>query len=198
MPLEVQKMGPRIILVSQGDNTAEKVIASVETSLKELGTDCVDILYLHKPDRTTPFQETLGAMDKLHKAGKFVRFGISNFTAYEMAEVMMICKYNNWVRPSIFQAQVRVECIERYFRESTFKAIQLAEGAVEKHSLTMIEAALRWVVHHSELKINDGNDGILIGVSSVAQLDDNLTYLEKGPCRKKSSKLSTRPGKSQG
>ncbi|XP_044715060.1 aldo/keto reductase family domain-containing protein [Hirsutella rhossiliensis] len=244
MPLEVQKMGPRIILatkvhypVSQGDNTAEKVIASVETSLKELGTDCVDILYLHKPDRTTPFQETLGAMDKLHKAGKFVRFGISNFTAYEMAEVMMICKYNNWVRPSIFQGMYN--CItrnietelftacrrygldivaynplagglfsgkikshdmvpesgrfsdtssgqggmyrKRYFRESTFKAIQLAEGAVEKHSLTMIEAALRWVVHHSELKINDGNDGILIGVSSVAQLDDNLTYLEKGP-----------------
>ncbi|XP_044714531.1 aldo/keto reductase family domain-containing protein [Hirsutella rhossiliensis] len=198
-------MGPRIILV----------IASVETSLKELGTDCVDILYLHKPDRTTPFQETLGAMDKLHKAGKFVRFGISNFTAYEMAEVMMICKYNNWVRPSIFQGMYN--CITRNIETELFTACRrygldivaynplaggLFSGKIKSHdmvpersvlgyqlSLTMIEAALRWVVHHSELKINDGNDGILIGVSSVAQLDDNLTYLEKGPCRKKSSKL---------
>lgn len=55
------------------------------------------------------------------------------------------------------------------------------EGVVEKHNLTMIETALRWVVHHSKLKIKDGNDGILIGVSSVEQLEDNLNNLEKGP-----------------
>jgi aflatoxin B1 aldehyde reductase len=52
---------------------------------------------------------------------------------------------------------------------------------VEKHGLSMIETALRWTVHHSQLKIKDGNDGILIGISSVAQLEDNLTNLEKGP-----------------
>lgn len=34
-------------------------------------------------DRATPFAETLEALDKLHKAGKFVRLGISNFTAFE-------------------------------------------------------------------------------------------------------------------
>jgi aflatoxin B1 aldehyde reductase len=38
-----------------------------ETSLKELGTDCVDIFYLHAADRSTPFAETLEACDKLHK-----------------------------------------------------------------------------------------------------------------------------------
>ena len=37
-----------------GDNTADKVIASVETSLKELGTDCVDLLYLHAAVRIRP------------------------------------------------------------------------------------------------------------------------------------------------
>ena len=33
-------------------------------------------------------------MDRLHRAGKFVRFGLSNFTAFEVAEVIMTCKYN--------------------------------------------------------------------------------------------------------
>lgn len=36
-------------------------------------------------------------------------------------------------------------------------------------------------MHHSVLKIKDGNDGIIVGVSSLDQLKSNLTYLEKGP-----------------
>lgn len=69
----------------------------------------------------------------------------------------------------------------RYFRDSTFQALQTIETAVEKHGLTMIETALRWTVHHSALKVKDGNDGIIIGVSSREQLDANLSNLEKGP-----------------
>jgi aflatoxin B1 aldehyde reductase len=74
-----------------------------ETSLKELGTDTVDIFYLHAADRSLPFQEVLEAVDKLHKQGKFVQLGLSNFTAFEVAEVVLTCKYNNWVRPTIYQ-----------------------------------------------------------------------------------------------
>ncbi|KAM6528661.1 hypothetical protein FALCPG4_009623 [Fusarium falciforme] len=219
-----------------GDNTAEKVVESVETSLKELGTDCIDLLYLHRPDRGIPFAETLEAIDKLHKAGKFVRFGISNFAAHEVAEVVMTCKYNGWVRPTVYQgmyncvtrsieSELFVACKrygldivvynpiaggllsgkiksrdiapdsgrfsdnsrigkmyrDRYFRESTFKALSVIEQAVEKHGLTMIETALRWMVHHSKLRIINGNDGIIIGISSVDQLENNLDNLEKGP-----------------
>lgn len=191
---------------------------------------------MHRADRGTPFAHTLEAMDKLHKAGKFVRMGLSNFTAFEVAEVVMTCKYNGWVRPTIYQGMYN--CITRnieaelfpacrrygldiviynpiagglfsgkikskdvvpetgrfsnvsqfqgssyrarYFRESTFKALQIMEQATEKHNLTMIETALRWMVHHSGLNVKDGNDGILIGVSSVEQLEDNLNNLEKG------------------
>ncbi|KZL63212.1 aldo keto reductase [Colletotrichum incanum] len=219
-----------------GDHAAAKVFESVETSLKELGTDCVDILYLHAADRATPFAETLEALDKLHKQGKFVKLGLSNFTAFEVAEVVLTCKYNGWVRPTVYQGMYNVitrsiepELIpalrrygldlvvynpiagglfsgkikskdivpsegrfsdnhgtggnyrKRYFRESTFKALQTIEAAVEKNGLSMIETALRWTVHHSGLKIKDGNDGIIIGISSVQQLEDNLNQLEKGP-----------------
>ncbi|KAK0629490.1 NADP-dependent oxidoreductase domain-containing protein [Bombardia bombarda] len=219
-----------------GDNAPEKVLASIDVSLKELGTDSVDILYLHAADRATPFAETLSAIDKLHKAGKFVRFGISNFTAFEVAEIVLTCKYNGWVRPSVYQGmynaitrgiepELIVACRrygldivvynplagglfsgkikskdmvptegrfsdaahsgkmyrDRYYKDSTFRALQLVEDAAAKHGLTTIEIALRWVVHHSQLKVTDGNDGIIIGVSSITQLDQNLTDLEKGP-----------------
>ena len=46
----------------------------------------------------------------------------------------------------------------------------------------MLETALRWCVHHSMLKMADGgNDGVIIGVSSLSQLKGNLADLEKGP-----------------
>ena len=66
------------------------------------------IFYLHAADRSVPFAETLEAVDKLHKAGKFRRLGLSNFTAFEVAEVVMCCKYNGWVRPSIYQGMYNV------------------------------------------------------------------------------------------
>ncbi|CAN8096384.1 unnamed protein product [Discula destructiva] len=219
-----------------GDNVADEVVQSVETSLKDLGTDCVDLLYLHAADRATPFAETLEALDKLHKAGKFVRLGLSNFTAFEVAEVCLTCKYNGWVRPTVYQGMynmitrnIEAELVPacqrygldivvynpiagglfsgkikskdmtpaegrfsdthasgkiyrgRYFRESNFKALQILESAVEKHGLTMIETALRWTVHHSALRVKNGNDGVIIGVSSLEQLANNLDNLEKGP-----------------
>ncbi|PTB54740.1 hypothetical protein M431DRAFT_508149 [Trichoderma harzianum CBS 226.95] len=219
-----------------GDNTAEKVVESVEKSLKELDTDSVDILYLHRPDRGVPFAETLEAVDRLHKAGKFKKLGVSNFTAFEVAEVVMTCKYNGWVRPTIYQgmynaitrnieAELFVACRRygldivvynplagglfsgkiksrdilpetgrysgntaianiyrsRYFRDSTFESLKLVEEAAEKAGLTLIEIAMRWTVHHSGLKIKDGNDGIIIGVSNIAQLENNLDNAEKGP-----------------
>ena len=86
-----------------GTHKAERITESVNKSLAELGTNCVDIFYLHAADRSVPFAETLETMDKLHKEGKFVQLGLSNFTAFEVAEVVMTCKYNNWVRPTIYQ-----------------------------------------------------------------------------------------------
>ena len=74
-----------------------------EKSLAELKTDCVDIFYLHAADRSVPFTETLEATNQLHKEGKFVQLGLSNFTAFEVAEVVITCKERGWVRPTIYQ-----------------------------------------------------------------------------------------------
>lgn len=70
----------------------------------------------------------------------------------------------------------------RYFKDSVFDALKIIEPVAEKHNLTMVEIALRWVRHHSALNIKDGgNDGVLIGVSSIEQLQQNLDGIEKGP-----------------
>ena len=71
---------------------------------------------------------------------------------------------------------------KRYFRDATFESLGMIEKAAEKHKLTLLEIALRWTVHHSDLNVKDnGGDGIIIGVSSLAQLESNLKDLEKGP-----------------
>lgn len=71
---------------------------------------------------------------------------------------------------------------DRYFKDATFDALRIIEETSKKHNLTMLEMALRWCVHHSALNMKDGGrDGVIIGVSSFAQLEGNLEDLEKGP-----------------
>ncbi|KAI9823729.1 MAG: hypothetical protein M1832_002286 [Thelocarpon impressellum] len=87
-----------------GAHKPDKLREAVETSLKELQTDTLDIFYLHAADRSVPFAETLATVNALHKEGKFVRLGLSNYTAFEVAEVVMTCQAHGWVRPTIYQA----------------------------------------------------------------------------------------------
>jgi aflatoxin B1 aldehyde reductase len=70
----------------------------------------------------------------------------------------------------------------RYFKDATFDALRIVEESSKKHNLSMIEMALRWCVHHSALNMKGGGrDGVIVGVSSLAQLEGNLRDLEKGP-----------------
>ena len=59
---------------------------------------------------------------------------------------------------------------ERYFKDATFDALRIIEPVVKENGLTLIETALRWVVHHSELKVKGGTDGIIIGKQSPSKL----------------------------
>ena len=82
-----------------GKNLREKL----EWNLKELGTDSVDIFYLHAPDRNIPFEQPLEEANKLYKEGKFKQLGLSNYTAYEVAEIVTLCRERGWVKPTIYQ-----------------------------------------------------------------------------------------------
>jgi aflatoxin B1 aldehyde reductase len=68
----------------------------------------------------------------------------------------------------------------RYFKDNYFNAIEVIRPAAEKHNLTLLEVALRWVINHSQLDYQE-RDGVIIGCSSVEQLESNLKDFEKGP-----------------
>lgn len=87
-----------------GVHKAENLKATLNKSLSELGTKCVDIFYLHAPDRSVPFEETLQACDDLFKEGKFVTLGLSNYAAWEVAEIVNIARERKLVQPKIYQA----------------------------------------------------------------------------------------------
>ncbi|KAI5458185.1 NADP-dependent oxidoreductase domain-containing protein [Mariannaea sp. PMI_226] len=89
--------------LAPGGHTAANLRKDLETSLAKLGTDCVDIFYLHSADRSVPYAETLEAANALYTEGKFRKLGLSNFSAYEIAEIVMLCDARGWVKPTIYQ-----------------------------------------------------------------------------------------------
>ncbi|KAI0944310.1 hypothetical protein AcW1_002053 [Taiwanofungus camphoratus] len=84
-------------------HSPEDLRKNLEKSMKALNTDQLEMWYLHGPDRTTPYEVTLKTVNDLYKEGKFKRFGISNYMAWEVAEIVQICKANGYVQPTAYQ-----------------------------------------------------------------------------------------------
>ncbi|KAI0670451.1 Aldo/keto reductase [Trametes maxima] len=87
-----------------GDHAPAKLRETFQTSLKLLSPHKVRVFYLHAPDRSVPFEETAREVNELYKKGLFEIFGLSNYAAWEVAEIVTICKANGWVQPKIYQA----------------------------------------------------------------------------------------------
>ena len=68
----------------------EDVLKACEASLKRLGTDYLDIYYIHWPNPEVPLSETMGAMAKLKEEGKIKVIGVSNFDVDQMEECLKI------------------------------------------------------------------------------------------------------------
>ncbi|KAJ8517541.1 hypothetical protein ONZ45_g5284 [Pleurotus djamor] len=72
-------------------------------SKQSLNIDCLEMWYLHAPDRSVPYEVTMKAVNDLYKEGHFKRFGISNYMAWEVAEIVGICKANGYIQPTAYQ-----------------------------------------------------------------------------------------------
>ncbi|KAK9452840.1 NADP-dependent oxidoreductase domain-containing protein [Dipodascopsis uninucleata] len=72
-------------------------------SLRALKTDKIDMWYLHAPDRTVPYEETMKEVNNLYEEGYFNRFGLSNYMSWEVAQIQEICIKNGWIRPCVYQ-----------------------------------------------------------------------------------------------
>lgn len=79
------------------------MVMAVEASLRRLGTEVIDILYLHKEDLETPLAETVHALSDLIHAGKIHHFGVSNHRAWRIAEICRLCDDAGIDRPIVSQ-----------------------------------------------------------------------------------------------
>lgn len=93
------KVNPRVT----GKLDKSSINSQVEESLERLQLEAIDTLYIHFPDESTPILETLEALNELHTKGKFVKFGLSNYSAWKFIQIIHLCKENNWVTPSVYQ-----------------------------------------------------------------------------------------------
>jgi aryl-alcohol dehydrogenase-like predicted oxidoreductase len=73
------------------DGRPERIRAEVEESLARLGTDRLDLLYLHAPDRTIPIEESAGELARLLEAGKARAIGLSNARLDELDRFAAVC-----------------------------------------------------------------------------------------------------------
>jgi len=79
------------------------IIKGVEDILRRLQTDRLDILYMHRPDRRTPIEESLAAFDHLIHQGKVMYVGMSNFASWQVCEALWKAQVNGWSPPVMVQ-----------------------------------------------------------------------------------------------
>jgi aryl-alcohol dehydrogenase-like predicted oxidoreductase len=72
------------------DASRARCMASIEKSLENLGTDCVDVYLIHWPDHVTPFEETMRALEDVVRQGKARFVGVSNFRREEIEACMQV------------------------------------------------------------------------------------------------------------
>lgn len=65
-----------------------RLLEACDASLARLGTDTIDVYYLHVPDRATPIDETLDAIAELLEKKKIRAWGVSNYAAWQILEMM--------------------------------------------------------------------------------------------------------------
>jgi aryl-alcohol dehydrogenase-like predicted oxidoreductase len=93
---------------------ASYMVKAVEESLTRLQTDHIDLYQSHRPDVSTPQQETLEAYDRLVRAGKVRAIGASNFSAEQHAEALKISTDKHLVRYESEQPEYNLYVRERF------------------------------------------------------------------------------------
>lgn len=102
--------GPHSSLQLTG-NSRKAMVQSVEASLKRLGTDYIDLLWVHMPDGVTPVDEIVRALDDLVRAGKIFYAGFSDFPAWRIASAATLAELRGWA--GIAAVQLEYSLVER-------------------------------------------------------------------------------------
>jgi aryl-alcohol dehydrogenase-like predicted oxidoreductase len=110
--------------------SAANIEAAVNDSLRRLQTDYIDVYFSHLDDDKTPFEETLGAYQKLVKAGKVRVIGASNFTGERLKAALKVSKESGLPAYEVLQPEYNL-----YDRESYETDL---EPVAQAHKLTVV------------------------------------------------------------
>jgi aryl-alcohol dehydrogenase-like predicted oxidoreductase len=79
------------------------ILRAVEASLQRLGTDRLDVMFMHRWDAHVPLEETLRALEQLVSDGKVLYLGASNWSAWQIAKSLGISTMRGWPRIDVIQ-----------------------------------------------------------------------------------------------
>lgn len=79
------------------------ITRAVEASLRRLGTDRIDVLFMHRFDDGLPLEETLRALESVVQSGKVLYLGASNYAAWQVAKALGIAERRGWSRIDVIQ-----------------------------------------------------------------------------------------------
>jgi aryl-alcohol dehydrogenase-like predicted oxidoreductase len=153
----------------------------VETSLRRLRVDRIDLYQLHRIDPKVPVEESLGVLKDLQSAGKIRHIGLSEVAVPEIE------KANKTVRIVSVQNQYNIsdrrhEAVVNYCEQNQLAFVpwfpvaagELArpggplDAAAKRHQATIAQLALAWLLHRSPVMLP------IPGTSSVAHLEENI------------------------
>ncbi len=105
------------------------LIASIDQSLKRLGLDYVDIFYHHRPDPSTPLEETMGALTRIVRSGKALYAGLSN---YDGETLLKACRILDELHCPFVINQNRYSIFDRTVEQNGLKqkAKELQKGII--------------------------------------------------------------------
>jgi L-glyceraldehyde 3-phosphate reductase len=160
------------------------IIASCDQSLKRTGLEYFDIFYSHRPDPTTPFEETLGALDTLVQQGKALYLGISSYSGAQTNAALEIVAREHLAPITIHQPYYNMlgRAIETDLLPHTERAgvgviafCPLASGLLSgtKYQDGVVPAESRpgreWARHWVASKSKDERRRILQGLAALAR-----------------------------
>lgn len=145
------------------------VRATVEQMLKKLGTDYLDMLYIHAPWEGISWQEAIPQIDELIDEGIVRDFGVSNFTIADMEQTQKIAKHpivaNQMNYNVLYKDEVNEE-FKAYCRKNIIQIVayqpvkrqevldnEVIQGIAKAHNATAAQVALAWLLAQSALPI---------------------------------------------
>lgn len=158
--------------------SARWIAQAIEDSLRRLQTDYVDLYQAHFDDPETPFEETLGAFEKLIRAGKVRAIGASNLSADRLSEALEVAartglpryetlqpRYNLFDRPS-FEGPLEQTCVEHGLGVISYYALAAGFLTGKYRSAADVERSSRkWAIDNY---MNDRGMRILAALDALA------------------------------